>query len=348
MKRSILAVMITFLFLNSNAQNVLTKDGVVLGKRSDFIKSCAKGADKKLMNFNGIEIETEKYCSCVCDKLIPEINSWEMQEAAKENKMTDLFMKDENFKILMGCLDGNYKISDNYTFEKGDNSDLTIQSGIKNCVLELMSDPEAKEIWTEEMANQYCSCAIEKLFKSGYTYKDLKEIENENSPIYNEIALPCVTEVFNGGIKKSTSESKNVYVPEDIIGGGKSSNVQLTDYLGKGFKIKISIDGVSRYYLFDTGATDLTIDSDTERELLLNGTIKRADYIGEKEYELADGKTVTGQIVKVNKITIGNYTVNNVTIAVLKNGSLLCGKSFLDKFKKWELNKDKMELVLYK
>ena len=100
--------------------------------------------------------------------------------------------------------------------------------------------------------------------------------------------------------------------------------------------------------MFDTGATDLTIDSDTERELLLNGTIKRADYIGEKEYELADGKTVTGQIVKVNKITIGNYTVNNVTIAVLKNGSLLCGKSFLDKFKKWELNKDKMELVLYK
>ena len=341
---------LTFIFIVSftNAQDVKTKDGLAIGKRSDFIKSCVKGANKKLMKFNGIEIETEKYCSCVCDKLIPEINSWEMQEAAKENKMTDLFIKDENFKILMGCLEGNYKISDNYTFENADNSEITVQSGIKNCVLELMSDPEAKEVWTEEMANQYCNCAIEKLFKSGYTYKDLKEIENENSPIYNEIALPCVTEVFNGGNPKSVSNSKNTYEPTDISGGGKSSSVPLTDYLGKGFKIKITIDGVSRYYLFDTGATDLTIDSETERELLLNGTIKRADYIGEKEYELADGKTITGQIVKVNKITIGDYTVKNVTIAVLKDGSLLCGKSFLDKFKKWELKKEDLKLVLYK
>ncbi len=336
------------MFTSSNAQDVKTKDGVAIGKRSDFIKSCVKGANKKLMNFNGLEIETEKYCSCVCDNLIPQINSWEMQEAAKENKMTDLFMKDENFKILMSCLEGNYKISDDYSFDKAGDSEITVQSGIKNCVLELMSDPEAKEIWTEEMANQYCSCAIEKLFKSGYTYKDLKEIENENSPIYNEIALPCVTEVFNGSSTKNVSASKNTYEPTDISGGGKSSNVQLTDYLGKGFKIKITIDGVSRYYLFDTGATDLTIDSETERELLLNGTIKRADYIGEKEYELADGKTVTGQIVKVNNITIGDYTVKNVTIAVLKDGSLLCGKSFLDKFKKWELNKEDLKLVLYK
>ena len=336
------------MFTSSNAQDVKTKDGIAIGKRSDFIKSCVKGANKKLMNFNGLEIETEKYCSCVCDNLIPQINSWEMQEAAKENKMTDLFMKDENFKILMSCLEGNYKISDDYSFDKAGDSEITVQSGIKNCVLELMSDPEAKEIWTEEMANQYCSCAIEKLFKSGYTYKDLKEIENENSPIYNEIALPCVTEVFNGSSTKNVSASKNTYEPTDISGGGKSSNVQLTDYLGKGFKIKITIDGVSRYYLFDTGATDLTIDSETERELLLNGTIKRADYIGEKEYELADGKTVTGQIVKVNNITIGDYTVKNVTIAVLKDGSLLCGKSFLDKFKKWELNKEDLKLVLYK
>lgn len=336
------------MFTSSNAQDVKTKDGIAIGKRSDFIKSCVKGANKKLMNFNGLEIETEKYCSCVCDNLIPQINSWEMQEAAKENKMSDLFMKDENFKILMGCLEGNYKISDDYSFDKAGDSEITVQSGIKNCVLELMSDPEAKEVWTEEMANQYCSCAIEKLFKSGYTYKDLKEIENENSPIYNEIALPCVTEVFNGGSTKSVSASKNTYEPNDISGGVKSSSVQLTDYLGKGFKIKITIDGVSRYYLFDTGATDLTIDSETERELLLNGTIKRADYIGEKEYELADGKTVTGQIVKVNNITIGDYTVKNVTIAVLKDGSLLCGKSFLDKFKKWELNKEDLKLVLYK
>lgn len=131
MKYLLYSLALVFQFTVLNAQDVKTKDGLALGKRSDFIKSCVKGANKKLMNFNGLEIETEKYCSCVCDNLIPQINSWEMQEAAKENKMTDLFMKDENFKILMSCLEGNYKIDDNYTFEKAGDSEITIQSGIK-------------------------------------------------------------------------------------------------------------------------------------------------------------------------------------------------------------------------
>ena len=118
MKQLLATIPFIFLFLINYGQDVKTKDGVTLGKRSDFIKSCVKGANKKLIDFNGIQIESEKYCSCVCDKLIPEINSWEMQEAAKENKMTDLFMKDEKFKILMGCLEGNYTISDDYSFDK--------------------------------------------------------------------------------------------------------------------------------------------------------------------------------------------------------------------------------------
>jgi clan AA aspartic protease (TIGR02281 family) len=345
--RKLISFLLFFIVQTTYAQDVISKDGVSLGKRSDFINACIGGANKKLMNLNGIEIETSKYCSCVCDNLIPKINSWEMEEAAKKNKMSDLFLKEENLKILMECLEGNYTISDDYKFSKSENSDLQIQVGIKNCVTELLNDTSVNDVWTEDMANEYCSCAVEKLFKSGYTFKDLQEIENENSPIYNEIALPCVTAVFNS-TAKSNSKTKNEYVNSDISGGGKSCSVPLTDYLGKGFKIKITLDGVTRYFLFDTGATDLVIDSDTERELLLNGSIKRADYVGEKEYLLANGQKTKAQLVRVNHISIGDYTVDNVVIGVIKDGSLLCGKSFLDKFKKWELNKDSLKLILYK
>ena len=69
------------------------------------------------MKFNGIEIETYKYCSCVSDNLIPTINSWEMEKAVKENKIIDLFLEDENLEILMSCLEGNFKVDDDYIFE---------------------------------------------------------------------------------------------------------------------------------------------------------------------------------------------------------------------------------------
>lgn len=328
-----------------SAQVIKSKDGVSLGERKDFISVCTKAADKKLMNINGLEVETYKYCACVCDNLIPTINSWEMEKAVKENKLKDLFLKDENLEIMMNCLEGNFKINEDYKFSDSDNPELLKKIGIKNCVDKIINDPEVEDIWTKELAEEYCKCAIRKLLSAGYTYKDILEIEDENSAGFNEIALPCVTEVFKTNTKFKSSNSYNIY---DIKGGGYRSLIPLVDYLGQGYKIKINILGVTKYYLFDTGASDLLINRDTERELLLNGVLKKENYLNKTEYTLANNQTVKAQMVKLDNIIIGDYTLNNVVIAIIDEGSLLCGKSFLDKFKKWEIDKQNDVLILYK
>lgn len=92
------------------SQQVKSADGVSFGERSDFIYYCAEAADKKLISIKGLEVETKKYCACICDNLIPTLYSWELEIAINENKMLDLLSKDENFEILKKCLDGNYKI----------------------------------------------------------------------------------------------------------------------------------------------------------------------------------------------------------------------------------------------
>jgi len=61
-----------------------------------------------------------------------------------------------------------------------------------------------------------------------------------------------------------------------------------------------------------------------------------------------NNQIVIGQEVKVDNITIGDYAVDNVVIAIIDEGALLCGKSFLDKFKKWEIDKQNKFLILYK
>ena len=326
-------------------QTVKTKDGVSIGNRAEFISACSKGADKRLMKINGLEIETYKYCACACDNLIPTINSWELKKAIKENKIKELFLQDKNAEILSVCLDGNYKIDDNYTFGQSANSDYQIKMGIVNCVNTIMNNDEKNEIWTNDLAKEYCECAINKLISKGYTYKDLKQIEDENSSAYNEIAVPCISDILktNEDIKSS-----NDYYVNDINGGGFRSLIPLTDYFGNGYKLKITIAGLSKYYLLDTGASDLIIDRDTERELLLNGVLKKENYLNKTEYSLANNQTVKGQKIKVDNIVIGDYTLKNVVIAVIDEGSLLCGKSFLDKFKKWEIDKQNKVLILYK
>ena len=333
------------LTLNCSAQIIKTKDGVSIGKRSDLIASCTKGAEKELMKFNGIEIETYKYCSCVSDNLIPTLNSWEMEKAVKENKIIDLFLEDKNLEILMSCLEGNFKVDDYYIFEDSGNSETQRKYSIKICVKEIMDAPENNDLWTKKLAEEYCECAIDKLFSEGYTFKDIQEIEDENSESFNEIAMPCISLVLGDNPEFKLSNTYNI---NDIEGDKYRSFIPLVDYLGQGYKIKISISGVSKYYLFDTGASDLIIDRDTERELLLNGVLKREDYLGKTQYTTANNQIMEAQMVKVNNITIGDYTISNVVISVVDEGSLLCGKSFLDKFYKWEIDKQNKVLVLYK
>jgi len=333
------------LTLNGSAQIIKTKDGVTIGKRSDLIASCTKGAEKELMKFNGIEIETYKYCSCVSDNLIPTLNSWEMEKAVKENKIIDLFLEDKNLEILMNCLEGNFKVDDDYIFEDSGNSETQRKYSIKSCVKEILDAPENNDLWTKKLAEEYCECAMDKLFSKGYTYKDIQEIEDENSESFNEIAMPCISLVLGDNPEFKSSNTYNI---NDIKGDKYRSFIPLVDYLGQGYKIKISISGVSKYYLFDTGASDLIIDRDTERELLLNGVLKRENYLGKTQYTTANNQIMEAQMVKVNNITIGDYTISNVVISVVDEGSLLCGKSFLDKFYKWEIDKQNKVLVLYK
>jgi len=341
------SIFIVFSFLTSITfgQKVKTKDGVLLGDRKDFISSCASGAEEEMMNLKGMEINTYDYCSCVCDNIIPMLQYDELDAAIKNDNLVALFMKEENLNEIKNCLKGNLEVDEEFEFNKNNRSEVTIELAKQECINGILEDPEMNEAWSEEMADDYCACAMDKLYSKGYTFKDLLDIENEDSESFNEIAVPCVTEILS---KYKENLSDNNYVPSDITGSPTSSKIILLDYLGNGYKLKISINGISKYFLFDTGASDLIINQDFERELLIEGAIKKDDYQGEKTYSMANNEEVEAQMVKLNDIQIGDYTVNNVIVAVLKEGSLLCGKGFLDKFKKWELDQENKTLTLYR
>ena len=329
-------------------QSIYSKDHVSLGDRQTFINTCVKSANGTI-NLNGIDVKAKSYCSCVCDQLIPELYSWEMEEAVKNDAMIKLFTTDKNLKIILDCAEPNIKIEDNYNFgykSFEEYSEAEISVGIKSCVFEANRDTELTELFTANQIYLYCSCAIEKLIREGHTMGQLNKIEDENSEAFNEIALPCLESLL---IEGGNSESSvNEYIVDDILGHVYMTEIRLNNFLGSGYKIKINIDGVVRYFLFDTGATDLIINSEMERELIFNGSIKKEDYLGEKEFVLADNSVVIGRTVRLNNVKIGDYRVNNVIASVLDGGSLLCGLGLLDKFRKWDFIKDFETLKIYK
>ena len=131
-------------------------------------------------------------------------------------------------------------------------------------------------------------------------------------------------------------------------GSGKSTFIRTINRLEEHQNGKITIDGITKYYLLDTGASDLIINREIERDLLINGSIRQEDYLGKQSYILADNKEVNAQLVRLKNVKIGDYILNNVIAAIIDEGSLLCGTGLLNKFRKYEIINDEGILILYK
>ena len=116
-------IILSFLSISTFSQAVFTKDGVELGDRSNLLIQCIGGFDKDDIDLNGIMVNKYKYCSCVCDNLIPEVTSDEILMAMKTNDLSSLFLKDQNLKIIMKCVDGNMKLEDDFVFKESEYSD---------------------------------------------------------------------------------------------------------------------------------------------------------------------------------------------------------------------------------
>jgi aspartyl protease family protein len=115
------------------------------------------------------------------------------------------------------------------------------------------------------------------------------------------------------------------------------------------YHISVTIGGVTRYFVFDTGASDVLISQDLESALLKNGTINKTNYLAPALYRIADGSIVQCKRLVIPKIIIGNYTITNVKASIgVGSVPLLLGKSVLDKFKNWSINNQTQTLNLTK
>ena len=106
-------------------------------------------------------------------------------------------------------------------------------------------------------------------------------------------------------------------------------------------------DAIDLKFIVDSGASDVTIPADVVLTLLRTGTLSESDFLGSRDYTLADGSTVPSKIFRIRSLKVGNKVLENVTgsIAPVK-GDLLLGQSFLSRFKSWHIDNTRGALVL--
>jgi aspartyl protease family protein len=113
------------------------------------------------------------------------------------------------------------------------------------------------------------------------------------------------------------------------------------------YYVPCKINGTEMQFIFDTGASDITMSAVEARYLYKQGKLTDDDILGTQQYQIADGSIAEGTVVNLRTVTIGNRTLNNVQASIVHNleAPLLLGQSALAEFGKISIDYNKHEIT---
>lgn len=111
-------------------------------------------------------------------------------------------------------------------------------------------------------------------------------------------------------------------------------------------KVKCAINGLPLHFIFDTGATYVSISSVEATFMAKNDFLSSSDIVGKQNYQTADGNITEGTVINLKDVKLGSLHLNNIKASVVRNQAapLLLGQSVLSKLGKIEIDNTKKVL----
>lgn len=115
------------------------------------------------------------------------------------------------------------------------------------------------------------------------------------------------------------------------------------------YEIPVELNGVLKIsFIFDTGASDVSISPDVALTLIRTGTITKQDYIGTQTYTFADGTTAESAVFILREVKIDNYIIKNVTASISNSLSapMLLGQSVMQRLGRFSIDNNSHTLII--
>ena len=187
--------------------------------------------------------------------------------------------------------------------------------------------------------------ALEEAFKKGFRRfahlehdDDMDSLRNlpEYKALIREYKDKPVEEIFEE--PEITTESAEALVSE----------IQMKKMPGGTYEVPCTINGLPLKFIFDTGASDVTLSSVEANFMLKNDYLSEKDFKGSRRYLTADGSIANGAIVRIKEVKVGDVTLNNIDASVVKSqkAPLLLGQSVLERFGTITIDNQNNKLII--
>ncbi len=116
------------------------------------------------------------------------------------------------------------------------------------------------------------------------------------------------------------------------------------------YTVPCKINGLALEFIYDSGASDVSISLTEAMFMLKNGFLDKSDITGSSNYSDANGNISIGTTIVIRKLEFGGLILNNVKASVVNNSKapLLLGQSALSKFGKVTFDYTTNTLILGK
>ena len=97
--------------------------------------------------------------------------------------------------------------------------------------------------------------------------------------------------------------------------------------------------GTKSYFIVDSGAANVQIPEEVADEMKRAGTLANSDFLGQRQFTLADGSGLQQRVFRLKSLQIGDRTMENVLAAVgAPRSRALLGQSFLRRLSWWKID----------
>lgn len=113
-------------------------------------------------------------------------------------------------------------------------------------------------------------------------------------------------------------------------------------------KVKCQINGLPLHFVFDTGASDVTLSMVEATFMMKNDYLSGTDVVGNQRYIDANGDVSVGTTINLQNVKFGDFELTNVRASVVRNqkAPLLLGQSVLGRLGKIEIDNGRSVLKI--
>lgn len=180
---------------------------------------------------------------------------------------------------------------------------------------------------------------LRQAFEKGYRQFRHIEMDADLDNIRNlDSFKTLLKEYIQKGIDEETSIEPEVKVESKQV----TSEVPFSRE-GSVCKVKCKINGLPLHFIFDTGASDVTLSMVEATFMMKNGYLSKKDVTGTGHYMDANGNVSVGTVINLKNVNFGDFTLNNIRASVVKSqkAPLLLGQSVLGRLGKIEIDNNK-------